>query len=358
MKKFLALQIINNEYISLNMRGLIGIFLIILAALALIYIVKRIGKRIDLKSPKWQQLTRNIIKILLSLIIITAVISIFEILGIKVANYMGTPLIETKTILITPSRILFIAILLLVAWGLSLSLKTMFTTYIQSGDSQNYASMNIFKLIKYILWIIVIAIAMQSIGLNLTFVMAGSAALLVGVGIGMQNIFNDMISGFFLLFEHSLKIHDVVEVDGIVGRVVDIGIRTSKIVTRDHIEIIVPNSKFISDSVINWSSNDAKTRFFLKIGVAYGSDVDMVSKILNEIAENHELILKEPAPRIFFRDFGDSSLNFELAFWTAHSLENEIIKSDLRFELNRKLKENNIQIPFPQRDIHIIPSDK
>lgn len=355
MKEFLALHIIKNEYISLNMRGLIGIILIILAAAALIFIVKKVGKKIDLKSPKWQQLTRNIIKIILSLIYITAIISILEILGIRIANYMSMPLVKTETILVTPSRLLFIVILLLIAWGLSLSLKSMFTNYVQSGDTQNYASMNIFKLIKYILWIIAIAIAMQSIGLNLTFVMAGSAALLVGVGIGMQNIFNDMISGFFLLFEHSLKIHDVVEVDGIVGRVVDIGIRTSKILTRDQIEMIVPNSKFISDSVINWSSNDAKTRFFLKIGVAYGSDVDMVSKILIEIANNHELVLKDPKPRVFFRDFGDSSLNFELAFWTAYNLENEIIKSDMRFELNRKLKESNIQVPFPQRDIHIIP---
>jgi len=177
---------------------------------------------------------------------------------------------------------------------------------------------------------------------------------LVGVGIGMQNIFNDVISGFFLLFEQNLKINDVVEVDGVVGTVKDIGMRTSRILTRDNIEMIVPNSKFISEKVVNWSYNDAKTRFFIKIGVAYGSDINLVKNILLEIAAKHTEILKEPLPRVFFRDFGDSSLNFELAFWTANSLENEVIKSDLRFELNQRFIENNIQIPFPQRDIHLI----
>lgn len=354
MKELFSLQLIKNDFISLDMKGLIAIVLIIIFAASLIYLVKRIKKQVDIKSPKWQSLTKNVSKISLFLIIISTIVGIFELMGISLANYMGAPLYKTEKILITPSRILFITILILIVWALNLSLKSIFTNYIQSSESQNFASMNIFKLVKYIIWMIAIGIAMQSIGLNLTFVLAGSAALLVGVGIGMQKIFNDMVSGFFLLFEHNLKINDVVEVDGVVGRVIDIGIRTSRILTRDNIEMIVPNSKFINDSVINWSYNDVKTRFFIKIGVAYGSDVDMVKIILSNIAADHQMILKDPKPLVFFRDFGDSSLNFELAFWTAHSLENEIIKSDLRFELNRRLKENNIQIPFPQRDLHII----
>ena len=271
---------------------------------------------------------------------------------------MGTPLIKTDNILVSPSRILFIVILLFITWALTLSLKSIFTNYIRTNESLNFASMNIFKLVKYILWIIVLSIAMQSIGLNLTFVLAGSAALLVGVGIGMQKIFNDMISGFFLLFEQNLKIDDVVEVDGVVGKVKDIGLRTSRILTRDNIEMIVPNSKFINDSVINWSYNDTKTRFFVSIGVAYGSNVKLVKDILIDIAHNHKLILKKPAPFVFFRNFGDSSLDFELAFWTSQSLENEVIKSDIRFEINQKLKENNIHIPFPQRDVHIISENE
>jgi len=357
MKEYLSLKIIDSEYIVLDMKGLFGIISIVIVTLALITFVKRLRKQLERKTQKWMYLTRNASKITIFLLITAAFIAVFEILGISLANYMSLPLIKTEKILVTPSRLVFIIILSLITWGVSLSLKSIFINYIESNKTKNFASMNIFKLVKYILWIIVIAISMQSIGLNLTFVLAGSAALLVGIGIGMQKIFNDMISGFFLLFERNLKINDVVEVDGIIGRVMDIGIRTSRILTRDNIEMVVPNSKFINDSVINWSYNDAKTRFFVKIGVAYGSDIELLRKILTDIALNHKLIHNKPDPFIFFRNFGDSSLDFEIAFWTSYSLDNEIIKSDLRFEINQKLKENNITIPFPQRDIHIMDAD-
>ncbi len=209
-------------------------------------------------------------------------------------------------------------------------------------------------MINYIIWILVILFILELIGVELTILLAGSAALLVGVGIGMQQIFNDSISGFFLLFERSLKINDVVEMDGIIGKVRDIGIRTSRIVTRDNIEMIVPNSKLVSATVINWSANDHKTRFFLKIGVAYGSNIHLVKKILIEVAETHSLILKSPSPIVLFTDFADSSLNFELGFWTKNTFEHRTILSDLRFAIDKKFRENNINIPFPQRDIHII----
>jgi small-conductance mechanosensitive channel len=353
MNDFFSINLIENKHISLDMKGLIGIVAILIFAIVLMFLVKKLRVRLEQKTKKWMHLTRNASKIIVYLIAATAIIAISEVLGIRIANYMSTPLFKTEKILVTPSRIAFITILFLITWGISLSVKSIFTNYIDSHQDTVFASMNVFKLIKYILWIIAIGIAMQSIGLNLTFVLAGSAALLVGVGIGMQKIFNDMISGLFLLFEHKLQIDDVVEVDGIIGRVQDIGIRTSRILTRDNIEMIIPNSKFINDPVINWSLNDAKTRFFVKIGVAYGSDVYLVEKILKNIAINHPLIHNEPEPFVFFRDFGDSSLDFEIGFWTSDNLANEFIKSDLRFEINRKLAENNITIPFPQRDIHI-----
>jgi small-conductance mechanosensitive channel len=354
MNDFLSISFIENKHITLNMKGLIGIIAIVVFAIGLIYFVKKLRAHLEKKTQKWIYLTRNTSKIMIFLIGASTIIAVAEVLGLRLTNYMSMELIKTENILVTPSRIIFIVVLLLIAWGINLSFKSIFINYVKGHSDTYFASMNVFKLVKYILWIIAIAIAMQTIGLNLTFVLAGSAALLVGVGIGMQKIFNDMISGLFLLFEHKLQINDVVEVDDIIGRVQDIGIRTSRIVTRDNIEMIIPNSKFINDSVINWSLNDAKIRFFVKIGVAYGSDVDLLKKILTDIAYSHPLILLQPAPFIFFRNFGDSSLDFEIAFWTAHSLDNEIIKSDLRFEINRKLAENNITIPFPQRDIHII----
>jgi small-conductance mechanosensitive channel len=354
MNNFFNIHIINNQYAVLNVGGLILIAaLVIITSIALI-IIRKIKKNLSKKHPKWQPILQNISRISILLLFVALLVAVLEIMDIRMTEYMSTTLFKSDNILITPSRLLFIIVLFLIASTISLGLKSFFTGYFSHNEASSYAILNVFKLVKYLLWIIIALIAMNAIGLNLTFLMAGSAALLVGVGIGMQNIFNDVISGFFLLFERNLKINDVVEVDGVAGSVKDIGMRTSRILTRDNIEMIVPNSKFISEKVVNWSYNDAKTRFFLKINVAYGSDIMLVKNILLEIAGNHNLILTEPQPRVFFRDYGDSSLLFELAFWTSHSLENEVIKSDLRFELNQKFIDNKIQIPFPQRDIHII----
>jgi len=354
MNNFFNLQIINYHNVILNLGDLILIVSILLAAFVFFFVIRRIKRRLVTKYPKWQLIIKNISRISVFLLFVALTVSILEIMGIQMADYMSLILLQSDNIVISPARIIFIIILFLITYTVSISLKSFFAGYFRQNEATNFASLNVFKLVKYILWILTAMIAMNAIGLNLTYLMAGSAALLVGVGIGMQNIFNDVISGFFLLFEQNLKINDVVEVDGVVGTVKDIGMRTSRILTRDNIEMIVPNSKFISEKVVNWSYNDAKTRFFLKISVAYGSDTNLVQKILMELTENHELILKDPQPRVFFRDFGDSCLHFELAFWTSYSLENEIIKSDLRFELNQKFIDHNIQIPFPQRDIHII----
>jgi len=354
INNILKIHIINNQSIKLNLGGLVLIISAILFLFTAFFLIRRFRKKLIKRFPKWNLIIQSASRISVFLLFVIVFVSILEIMNIRMSEYMSMPLFQSDNILISPARILFIIILFLITYTISVSLKSFFAGYFKQNEANNFASLNVFKLIKYILWILTVIIAMNAIGLNLTFVMAGSAALLVGVGIGMQNIFNDVISGFFLLFEQNLKINDVVEVDGVVGTVKDIGMRTSRILTRDNIEMIVPNSKFISEKVVNWSYNDAKTRFFIKIGVAYGSDINLVKNILLEIAAKHTEILKEPLPRVFFRDFGDSSLNFELAFWTANSLENEVIKSDLRFELNQRFIENNIQIPFPQRDIHLI----
>ncbi len=354
MSNYFKMILVNNEYITLNIKGLIFISLIIMISFVAYLIQRRISIRLTKKFTKWTLVIKNAFRLLVFLLLFMDVVLIFEILNIHLAQYMSITLFQSDNILVTPSRILFIVVIFIITFTLTIAIKSFFTGYFSQNDATSYASLNVFKLLKYFLWIITAFIAMNAIGLNLTFLMAGSAALLVGVGIGMQNIFNDVVSGFFLLFERNLKINDVVEVDGIVGRVTDIGMRTSRIITRDNIQVIVPNSKFIGDKVINWSYNDPITRFFLKVEVAYGSNTQIVKDILLDIASKHNLVLKEPAPRVFFRDFKDYSLHFDLAFWTSESLENEIIKSDLRFELNEKFKEQNIIIPFPQSDIRII----
>jgi small-conductance mechanosensitive channel len=211
----------------------------------------------------------------------------------------------------------------------------------------------VYQMIKYIVWIIAIAIALESVGIRLTLLIAGSAALLVGLGLGLQNVFRDFVSGVVILFESTIQVNDVIEIEGFVGRVKEIGLRTSKVLTRDDIITIIPNSKFTSDKVINWSHTKRKTRFNLSVGVAYGSDVELVSKVLLKCAAEHSEVVDTPKPFVRFIDFGNSSLDFQLYFWSVNNFFIENTKSDLRFLIDKKFRENKIQIPFPQRDIHL-----
>ena len=212
----------------------------------------------------------------------------------------------------------------------------------------------ILQIIKYILWITAIVVSLQTLGIKLTLLLAGSAAILVGLGLGLQQIFQDIMSGIAILFEGTLKVGDIVEIqDDIVGRVIEIGLRTSKIETRDNIMMVVPNSKFVTDIVINWSHMEKRTRFHVNVGVAYGSDVEKVTRILLDCADRHEKISKTTKPFVRFKDFGDSSLDFQLFFWTTETFQVENIKSEIRYEINALFKEQGVQIPFPQRDVHI-----
>jgi small-conductance mechanosensitive channel len=209
------------------------------------------------------------------------------------------------------------------------------------------------QLVKYLIYSMATIFAIESLGINVSILIASSAALFVGIGLGLQNIFNDIVSGIFLLFEQSVAVGDVVEIDSLVGQVKEINIRTSRIKTRDGIMIIVPNSKLIGNNVINWSTENKRTRFVIKVGVMYGSDTRLVEKLLIECALNHPDVDNTPKPLVRFSSFGDSSLDFELLFWTEEAWHVEIIKSDIRFAIDDAFRKNNVTIPFPQRDLHI-----
>ena len=209
------------------------------------------------------------------------------------------------------------------------------------------------QLLKYLLYTIAVLIALESLGVKLTVLWGGAAALLVGIGLGLQQTFNDFVSGVLLLFERTVEVGDVVEVNGQTGTIKRIGLRTSLLETWDNITIIIPNSKLTVEQVINWSHYDNKARFSISIGVAYSTDAQVVKLLLTNIAKDNGYVLKYPAPFVRFANFGDSSLDFELHFWTQDFPQIENIKSDLRFEIDAIFKENNIEIPFPQNDIWI-----
>jgi small-conductance mechanosensitive channel len=176
----------------------------------------------------------------------------------------------------------------------------------------------------------------------------------VGLGLALQELFKDVLGGIFIIIDKSLQVGDVVEVDGKVGKVFEIKLRTTRAITRDDKVLILPNHKFISDIVYNYTQNHKTTREKVDVGVAYGSDVELVTKILMQITAEQKNILKNPKPFVLFEDFGDSALLFSINFFTNDSFRDPRIKSELRYKINAKFKENNITIPFPQRDVHII----
>ena len=212
---------------------------------------------------------------------------------------------------------------------------------------------SLFKIIKYILWIVSVLFMMQTLGISITVLLAGSVALLVGIGLGLQQTFNDFISGIILLIEGSTRIDDVLEIDGEVVKIQEIGIRTSKGLTRDDIVVIIPNSVITTSKVINWSHQSKKTRFRIKVGVAYGSDVDLVIRILEESALEHPEIKDKEHINARLVDFGTSSLDFHLLFFSDNVFRVEKVKADIRKIINRKFIENGIVIPFPQLDLHV-----
>lgn len=210
-----------------------------------------------------------------------------------------------------------------------------------------------YQIIKYMVVVIALTIGLETIGFKITILLAGSAALLVGVGLGMQDFFRDIFSGIILLIEGTVKVGDIIEVDKLICQVNHIGIRASQVTTRDDVAMIIPNYKFINENVINWTHNNDNTRFHLDVGVAFGSDTATVKRILEECAARHSEVSKTPKPKVRFANFGDSALEFTLLFYSKSIFRIENVKSDLRFMIDKEFRKNKIQIPFPQRDLHI-----
>lgn len=217
---------------------------------------------------------------------------------------------------------------------------------------------SIFLIVKYLTWVVSILVALKVMGFDITLLIFGSTAVLIGLGFGLQNIFRDFVSGLFLLFEGSLKIGDIIEADGVVGRVKEINLRSSEVITQDDVTIVIPNSKFVAEKVVNWSIDNELVRFKVNVSVAYGSDVEKVIECLEEAMNENSNISRAPKSFVRFTNFGDSALEFEMIFWSKFGFVIDNVKSDLRREVYKKLTENGLAIPFPQRDVHIKGLDK
>ena len=262
---------------------------------------------------------------------------------LQLGNYIFT----VKDLLLVLSIFLFTKVLLWTVKKVMFRNKTL--ELLELGTLQSF-----FQIVKYLVWIITTLLILDTVGLKLNVLLAGSAALLVGIGLGLQNTFNDFISGIILLFEGTIRVGDVLEIEEDIVRIQAIGLRTSQAINRDDIITILPNSLITTNKVINWSHQSKKTRFSISIGVAYGSDVDLVIDILQQSVLEHPDIKDKKSITVRFVDFGTSSLDFELLFFSRNIFRIENVKSDIRKIINRKFIENNISIPFPQMDVHLI----
>ncbi len=210
------------------------------------------------------------------------------------------------------------------------------------------------KIVGYIFIFIGFYVALKMVGIDLSSLAVIAGAIGVGLGFGLQNIISNFVSGVIILAERPVAIGDRVEIGETGGLVTKISLRSTTIVTNDNITIIVPNSDFITSKVTNWSYGDPKVRIRLPFGVAYGTDTERLRKLMIELALESPMVLKEPGPELFFVGFGDSALNFELGVWTAEMTSKpRRFRSDLNYAIERKLRENKIEVPFPQRDLHL-----
>lgn len=258
----------------------------------------------------------------------------------------------SKEISITIKGLLFVAIALVITSFVLKLFRKFVTRKMPENDKQKFVS--VFGYMRWIVFLTIFLIAMHTSGVNVTAIFAASAALLIGVGLALQTLFQDIISGIFILVDQSVHVGDIIELEGKVGRVLDIRLRTTRAVTVDNKVLVIPNHLYLTNILYNWTENGTETRESVEVGVAYGSDIDLVKKILIEIASNQPNVLDTPAPIVLFTDFADSSLNFKLAFTLNNSFEVRLTQSNIRFEIDKAFREHKISIPFPQRDVHLI----
>ncbi len=276
-----------------------------------------------------------------------------------VMELFTTPLFKLGESEISLGTIIYILIAFVVLNFVAVKSKSVLVKRVlKKANLEQGVGSTIGTITKFLILLIGSIIIVQSAGIDLSALSLLAGALGVGIGFGLQNITDNFISGIIILLEKPIKEGDRIEVGSVAGDVIKISVRATTIQTNDNISIIVPNSEFISQRVINWSHNDRNVRFRFPVGVSYKEDPEKVKKVLLDVAADNPSILKSPSPVVLFDEFADSSLNFYLAVWTTtHTDKPSILKSELYFEIFKRFGEQGIEIPFPQRDVHLIKEE-
>ena len=264
-------------------------------------------------------------------------------------EFLSTELIKIKDYKLELGNLIVLVLFIALVAGI---LKLVKKLIYRSSKLKTGEKFSINKIVRYITYGVAFIIALRIAGFDISVLLAGSAALLVGIGFGLQNIFNDFISGIILLLDGSLKVDDIVEVNGRIYLVEEIRFRTTTVIGCDENYVILPNSELTRNKVVNWTFNKKASRFQIDIGVAYSTNVTELMELLKEVAKSTPRVLEMPEPFVRFADYGESSLRFGVYFYTHDIFRAEHIKSLMRIEIFKQLSARGINIPFPQRVVH------
>src|ERR687891_1807226 len=276
-----------------------------------------------------------------------------DVIGV-VEYFMNFKLFEINKTAVTPSSILmflvFIALFAMTSRLVQRVLRGQVFSRMRIDEGMQYTLTHISH---YFIMIIGAAVAFQFIGIDLTGLAIILGFLSVGIGFGLQNITSNFVAGLILLLERPIKVGDRVMVGDQEGDVVEIKMRSTTIRTLNNIALIVPNSEFVSSKLENWSYGDQRVRLDIDVGVSYGSDLETVIRSLKEVAEEQPEVLKNPAADVLHRGFGDSAWNMRLRVWVEHPRRHLQVRSDINCAIVRKFHRHEVEIPFPQRDLHV-----
>ena len=264
-------------------------------------------------------------------------------------DFLSIELFSIKDYKLDIGTLIALAIFITIVAGV---LKIVKKVIYRSNKLNTGEKFSINKIVRYIAYAIAFIIGLRIAGFDISVLLAGSAALLVGIGFGLQHIFNDFISGIILLLDGSLKVDDIVEVNGRIYLVEEIRFRTTTVIGRDENYVILPNSELTRNNVVNWTYNKKASRFQIEIGVDYSTNVPELMELLKEVAKSTPRVLETPEPFVRFSDYGESSLRFGVYFYTHEIFRAEHIKSLMRVEIYKELSARGIKIPFPQRVVH------
>jgi small-conductance mechanosensitive channel len=272
-----------------------------------------------------------------------------------IEKFMEQPLFHVGALAITPWFLFKALVYLLIVGALARATRRFLLREVLPRTSMGSGQQEVLaRWVQYFVFSVGVIIGLQTSGLDLSSLLVVGGALGVGIGFGLQNVANNFISGLILLVEQPIRVGQIVEIGGLLGPVVRIGARSTWVHTGTNAVIIVPNSEFVSNRVTNWGAGEPRVLVKVKIGVGYGSDPEKVRELLLGVARAHPQALTNPSPAVLFQEFGDSSLNFELFVWFPGTImQAGGFRSALNFAIFEAMKENNIEIPFPQRDIHI-----